>query len=107
MSSLKHRDFGMALTDFRRVINCTKDEFGRSIVARADVRHVRLALQQLFGAAKVTQFQHSRFGIQQQVLWLDVAMTDAQRVDVSETSEQLVHVKLKREESKYLLSSQS
>lgn len=40
------------------------------------------------------QFQHSRFRIQEKVLRLNVAMTNAQRVDISETSKQLVHVEL-------------
>lgn len=43
------------------------------------------------------QFQHSRFGIQEKVLRLNVAMTNAQRVDISETSKQLVHVELEQE----------
>lgn len=95
LSRLSSTKASIALTDFRRVVNCTKDEFRRSVVARADVWHIWLALQQLLSAAKVAQFQHSRFRIEQQVLRFNVTMTNAQRMDVSETSEQLVHVKLR------------
>jgi hypothetical protein len=35
--------------------------------------------------------------IQKQVLWPDVEMTNAQRMSIRETSEQLVHVKLQAE----------
>lgn len=59
----------------------------------------------MFGAAKVTQFQHSRLGIQQQVLRFNVAMTNAQRVDVRQTAEKLVHVQLKREEARFMSGS--
>lgn len=51
-------------------------------------------MQQLLGAAKVAQLQHGRLRIQQQVLGFDVAMADTERVDVSETSKQLVHIEL-------------
>lgn len=70
------------LTDLGRVVDCAKYQLGRPVVARADVRHVRLAGQQLLGAAKVAQLQDGRFGIEQQILWLDVAMADAHLVDV-------------------------
>jgi len=35
------------------------------------------------------------FRIEKQVLWLDVAMADAARVNVCQTAEQLVHVQLR------------
>ncbi len=42
------------LTNFRRVIDCTKNQFRCSIIARANVWNIWFALQQLFCATKVT-----------------------------------------------------
>ena len=44
--------------------------------------------------SKVTEFEHTRLRVQQQVLWLDVSMTDALRVQVCQAAEHLVHVQL-------------
>lgn len=71
-----------ALTDLGRVVDGAEDQLGRPVVTRADIRHVRLAGQKLLGAAKVAQLQDSRFGVEQQILWLNVAMTDAHLVNV-------------------------
>jgi len=54
-------------------------------------------VQQLFGTAEVTELQHSRLRIEQKVLRLDITMANAQRVDVGQTSKQLIHVELRRD----------
>lgn len=69
-------------TDFRRVVNCTEYQLGRTIVARANVRHIRFAGQQLLGTAKVAQLQDCSLWVQQQILWLNVSVTDAHLVDI-------------------------
>lgn len=46
-------------TYIRSVVSCPKDELRGSIVTRADVRDVGLALDEVLGAAKVAQLQHS------------------------------------------------
>lgn len=46
----------------------------------------------MFGATKVTQFQNSRCRVQKQVLWFDVAVTYPKRMNISQTSKQLIHV---------------
>jgi hypothetical protein len=48
----------------------------------------------MLGATEVAQFENTWFGIKQQVLWFYVSMTDTQRMDVSQTPEELVHVQL-------------
>lgn len=65
-------------TNLCSIIYCAKDEFGSAVVAAADVRNIRLALDQVLGAAKVTQLQHARLRVEQQVLRLDIPVTDAQ-----------------------------
>lgn len=49
----------------------------------------------LLPPAEVTELEHGRLWVQQQVLGLDVPMADAKRVDVRQAPEQLVHVQLK------------
>jgi len=44
--------------------------------------------------AEVTEFENTSLRVQQQVLRLDVTMTDALRVKIRQTSEYLVHVEL-------------
>lgn len=46
----------------------------------------------MFGATKVTQFQNSRCRVQKQVLRFDVAVTNPKRMNISQTSKQLIHV---------------
>lgn len=82
------------LTDLCCIIDGAKDELGGAVIPGADIRYIRLAVQQLFGAAKVTELQHSRLRIEQKILRLDITMANAQRVDVGQTSEQLIHVEL-------------
>lgn len=72
-----------APTDFRSVVDGAEYELGRPIVARADVRHIWLAGQQLFGAAEIAQFQDSSLGIQQQVLRFNVSVTYAHLMNIS------------------------
>jgi len=56
-----------------------------------------VSLKKTQSPAKVTEFDGMSFRIQQQILWFDVTMTDAKRVDVRKTSEQLIHVQLDAE----------
>eukprot|EP00955_Chlamydomonas_euryale_P117852 366501-Chlamydomonas_euryale.AAC.33 len=58
--------------DRRRVVCRAKDELRRAVVARADVRDVRLTLDQLLCGSKVAQLERMRVGVDQQVLGLDV-----------------------------------
>ena len=82
----------LPLTNLGGVVRGAKDELRGAIVARTDVRHVGLVRDQDLGAAKVAQLQDARGRVQEQVLWLDVAVADALRVDVGERTEQLVDV---------------
>ncbi len=46
--------------------------------------------------SKITKFKDPSFRVNQQVLWLDVSMTDSHRVNISQAAKQLVHVELKQ-----------
>lgn len=50
--------------------------------------------------AKVAEFENSGLWIQQQILGLDIPMTDPKRMDVGQAPEQLVHVQLHAETHK-------
>lgn len=47
--------------------------------------------------AKVAELEHGGLRIQQQILGLDVPMTDPKRMDVGQAPEQLIHVQLRTE----------
>lgn len=57
----------------------------------------------MLGAAEVAQLEDARLGVEQQVLRLDVPVADAQRVDVGQAAEQLVHVQLDEADGDRLL----
>lgn len=81
-------------TDFRSIVCSSEDKFGGTIIPRADIRHVWLILNQYLGATKITQLQNTRSGVQQEVLGLDISMTDALGVDICERAKELVNVEL-------------
>lgn len=47
--------------------------------------------------AKVAELEHGGLWVQQQILGLDVPMTDPKRMDIGQAPEQLVHVQLHTE----------
>ena len=61
----------------RGVVGAAKDELGGTVVPRADVRHIGLALDEGLGTAKVAQLELLCVGIDQQILRLDVAVAYA------------------------------
>jgi hypothetical protein len=63
-------------------------------VAAACVRRVRFTLDQVLRAPGIAQLRCAGAGLQEGVLRLGVPVTDAQRMDVRQRSEQLVHVQL-------------
>ncbi len=65
------------LTNLGCVVGRAKDELGRPVIARANVRHIRLVLHQDLSAAKIAQLQHSGARVEEEVLRLDVAVADA------------------------------
>ena len=76
-----------ARTDVRRVVGRAEDELGRSVVSRADVRDVRLTGDEDLGRAKVAELEHAGLRVEEQVLRLDVAVADAEGVDVIKGTE--------------------
>lgn len=81
-------------TDLRCVVGRAKDQLGRSVVARADVRNVGLVFDQDLRRSEIAQFENAGVGVQQEILRLDVTVTDPLRMDVGKRSEQLVDVEL-------------
>jgi len=70
------------LTNVRSVVGSSKDQFGCTVVPRANVADVGLSCYQNLGRSKVTQLQDSGCWVEQQVLGLDVSVADSHRVDV-------------------------
>mmetsp|Transcript_8210 Transcript_8210/g.26446 ORF Transcript_8210/g.26446 Transcript_8210/m.26446 type:complete len:496 (+) Transcript_8210:183-1670(+) len=89
--------------DAAAVVGGAKDELRRAVVARADVRHVWLPLDQDLCAPKVAQLEHVARRVDEQVLRLDVAVADAEGVDVGERAAKLVHVQLQVQQREDLL----
>lgn len=89
--------------DVRRVIGRTENELGCAVVAGTDVRDIGLASDEDLGRPKVAELEDARGGVEKQVLGFDVAMTDADGVDVGEGSEELVHVQFDLEGGHRLL----
>ena len=81
-------------TDVRRVVRRTKDELGRTVVAGADVADVGLACDEDLGRAEVAEFEDAGGRVKEEVLRLDVSVTDADRVDVHQRTQKLIHVEL-------------
>ena len=71
-------------TDVGRVVGCAKDELGRAVVAGANVADVGLASNKDLGRTKVAELEDARGRVEEQILRLDVSMTNADRVDVGE-----------------------
>ena len=90
-------------TDVGRVVRRAKDELGRTVVAGADVADVGLACDEDLGRAEVTEFEDAGGGVKEEVLRLDVAMADADGVNVHERTEELVHIQLDLEHGHGLL----
>ena len=90
-SSTPHAFFA-ALTDIRRVVGSSENELWCAVVPRADITDVGLARHENLCRPKVAQLQNPGSGVQEQVLGFDVTMTDANRVDVSEGPQELIHV---------------
>lgn len=82
------------LTDLGSVICSAENQFRSSVVTRANIRHVRLIFHENLGTTKITQLQDTRAGVQQQILWLDIAMADPLGVDVGQGAEKLINVQL-------------
>ena len=81
-------------TDLGGIIRGTKNELWCTVISRADVGDVRLVLNQNLCAAEIAELEYAGCRVQEQVLWLDVAMADALGVDVGERAEELVDVQL-------------
>ena len=90
-------------TDVGRVVRRTKDELWRTVVAGADVADVGLACDENLGRAKVTELEDAGGRVEEEVLRLDVAMADADGVNVHERTEELVHIQLDLEHGHGLL----
>lgn len=81
-------------TDLGCVVGRTEDQLRRPVVTRADVGDVGLVFNQNLGRSEIAQLQDTSVRVQQEVLGLDVAMTNSLGVDVGQRPEQLVDVEL-------------
>ena len=90
-------------TDVGRVVRRAKDELGRSVVPRADVADVGLAGDENLGRTKVAKLEDAGGRVEEEVLRLDVAVADADGMNVHEGTEELVHIQLDLEHGHRLL----
>jgi hypothetical protein len=81
-------------TDVGSVVRRTEDQFRSTVVTRADVADIRFACDQDLCRAEVTELENARSRVQEEILRLNVSMTDSNRVDVGKRSEELIHVQL-------------
>lgn len=86
------------LTNFGGVVGCAKDELRGTIIARADIRDVRLVRNQDLGASEIAELEDAGIWIKQKVLRFDISMADALRVNVGEGAEKLVNIDLDLED---------
>lgn len=100
---LRHDAPGGPYVDVGRVVGRTKNELGSAVVAGADVRDIGLARDQDLGGPKVAELEDACSRVEEQVLGLDVPMTDPDGVNVGERSEKLVHVQFDLEGGHRLL----
>lgn len=61
----------------RCIVSSSKNEFGRPIVPRADVRNVYFALDQALCRTEIANLQSVALRVYKQVLWLNVAVAVA------------------------------
>lgn len=81
-------------TDLGCVVSGAKNQLRCPVVSRANVRDVGLVFHEDFGAAEIAKLQNSTVRVKEKVLWLDVAVANALRMDVSQGPEELVDVEL-------------
>lgn len=81
-------------TNFRCVVGCAENQLGRTVVPRTDVRDVGLVLNKDLGGPEIAEFQNTGVLIKEEILRLDVSVTDALGVNVGQGAEELVDVKL-------------
>ena len=80
-----------------------KDQFRSTVVARADVRNIRLALFEPLGGAEIADFQDMAAGVDEDVLRLDIPVANANRFEINESSEHFVSIQLHQHWRNHLL----
>lgn len=91
------------LTNVRGVVGRAEDKLWCPVVPRADITDVWFPSNEDLRRAKVAKLQNARCWIQEKVLWLDVPVADTDAVDVGQTAEQLIHIKLDKKHRHRLL----
>ena len=76
-----------SLTDVGGVVRRSKDQLWGSVIPGTDVADVGLSRNQDLGRTKVTQFEDAGGRVEQEVLRLDIPVTNANRVDVGQGPE--------------------
>lgn len=71
-----------AHTNACSIVGRTKDELRRSVIPGANVADVGFAGDEDLCAAKVAELKDTGRGVEEEILGLDVAVADANRMDV-------------------------
>ena len=77
----------MGLTNLGGIIRRAEDQLRRTIVPRANIRDIRLILNEDFGTPEIAKLEDTSVRIEQEILRLDIAMADTLRVDVCKRAE--------------------
>jgi len=88
------RGAGGLNTNLCCVVGCPENQLGRTIVPRTDVRDIGLVLNKDLGGPEIAEFQNTGVLIKEEILRLDVSVTDALGVNVGQGAEELVDVEL-------------
>lgn len=70
------------LTDVGGIVRRSKDQLGGAVVPRANVADVRLLGDKDLGRTKVTKLEDTSSRVEEQILWFDVTVADADGVDI-------------------------
>jgi hypothetical protein len=85
---------GRPLTNAGRIIRCAKNEFRSTIVPRADVANIGFASHEDLCTTEIAKFENTSLRVQEKILGLNVAVTNADRMNIGERAEELIHIKL-------------
>lgn len=80
--------------DLGGIIRVSKDQFGRSIVPRANIGDVGLSRHKVLSAPEIAHLKDVRVGIHQDILRLDISVTDSNSMNIGQRANQLVGVNL-------------
>lgn len=81
-------------TDVSGIVRGTEDQLGCTVVPGADIANIGFTCDEDLGRTKITELENTRGGVEEQVLGFYITVANADRVDVCERAQELVHIEL-------------